>query len=314
METQLGHLDSTQFKAGSERPFVQRLFTNQGRLRSGWGCALFVLLTLGLTFVLEFFAAPFLQKLDYDPETGRSPAHLLLDRTIQFAAALISTWLMARIERRSIREYGFSWQRFGTRYWQGAAIGVGSLSLLLFVIYALGDWRIDGLHLRGWQAGEYALIWGLAFGVTALSEETQMRGYLLAALSRGIGFWPAAILLSLLFASLHLGNGGENYMGIAFAAAAGLAFSYMILRTGSLALVFGFHAAWDWGESFLYGTPDSGQHVYGYLLVSHVSGNPWVSGGLAGPEGSCLGLLILALTVAVVRFSYRGGRLNACPT
>jgi uncharacterized protein len=285
------------------KSWVYTVFVGSGGLRPGWGCALFVLITLGLTFLFGSLAAPFLQGLSPSPEGGRTPAHLALDRILQLIAALISTWLMARIEKRPMRAYGFRRERFIALYLRGGAIGVAGLSVLMFMIYLAGGWRIDGLHLQGGSAWKYGLAWALAFIVAGLSEETQMRGYLLATLSRGISFWPAAIGLSLLFAALHLGNEGENYTGIVFAALAGIAFSYMIWRTGSLALVFGLHAAWDWSESFLFGTPDSGQHVYGFLLQSHPLGNPLVSGGSAGPEGSILGLPVLLLMVIAVYFA-----------
>jgi len=33
-----------------------------------------------------------------------------------------------------------------------------------------------------------------------------------------------------------------------------------IWRTGNLWFAIGNHAAWDWGQTFLFGTPDSGLH------------------------------------------------------
>jgi uncharacterized protein len=302
MSTHVREAPSPQLQATARKSPVYKVFVGSHGLRPGWGCALFVVTTLGFTFLFQSLAAPLLQGLRPCADGGRTAAHLALDRILQLIAVLISTCLMARLEKRPMQAYGFSRERFLALYVQGAAIGITGLSVLL-LIYLAGGWRIDGLNLHGGRGWSYGLAWALAFIFVAFSEESQMRGYLLATLSRGITFWPAAVSLSLLFAALHLGNGGENYAGIVFAALAGVAFSYMIWRTGSLSLVFGLHAAWDWGESFLYGTPDSGQHVCGYLLQSHPLGNPLVSGGSAGPEGSVLGLPVLLLMVIAVHFA-----------
>jgi membrane protease YdiL (CAAX protease family) len=70
--------------------------------------------------------------------------------------------------------------------------------------------------------------------------------------------------------------------------------------TGSLWWAIGFHAAWDWGQSFLYGTPDSGVLVRGHYLSSRPRGSVLLSGGETGPEGSiyAVGLLLLLILFA----------------
>jgi hypothetical protein len=78
--------------------------------------------------------------------------------------------------------------------------------------------------------------------------------------------------------------------------------SYVIWRTGSLAMAFGVHAAWDWAQSFFYGTADSGLHSQGYLLSSHSSGSAWLSGGTAGPEGSVFAIPVTVLVAVAVHF------------
>ena len=286
------------------------VFIGAGGLRVGWGCPLFVLLALGLMFIFQNVAAGWLQGLDSTPNGSRTPGHLALDRALQWLAAIIATWCMSRIDKRRLPAYGFGMKGFAGLYLRGALIGFACLSLLLLILLLGGAWGIDGMHLHGSAAWSYAFAWGGAFALAAFSEETQMRGYLLAVLSRGITFWPAAIALSLLFGALHLGNGGENRIGILTAVVAGIVFSYTIRRTGSLAFAFGMHAAWDWGESFFYGTPDSGQHVYGYLFASHFSSNAFISGGSAGPEGSVLAVPIFVLMGVLAHRVTRGTNID----
>jgi hypothetical protein len=75
-------------------------------------------------------------------------------------------------------------------------------------------------------------------------------------------------------------------------------------RTGSLWWGIGFHTAWDWSQSFLFGVPDSGILVAGRLAQTHPVGNGIWSGGSAGPEASLfvlpiMGVALLAMSVAL---------------
>jgi membrane protease YdiL (CAAX protease family) len=123
-----------------------------------------------------------------------------------------------------------------------------------------------------------------------------LRGYSQYTLARGIGFWPAALILSSAFGLIHLRNGGEQWPGLLAAAFIGLFFCLTLRRTGTLWFAIGFHAAWDWGETFFYSVPDSGMVAPGHLLSSSLRGPQWLSGGSVGPEGSILCFLVIAAT------------------
>jgi hypothetical protein len=234
--------------------------------------------------------------------TELTPAFAFGGEAIQLAAALLATWAMAGIEGRRFGAYGLSGERLFRLFVGGLAIGFGALSLLIWTLHATGVWHYDGMHMHGWAAWQYGLVWAVVFVMVAVAEEMTLRGYLLTTLTRGMTFWPAAIVLSLLFGALHLKNAGEDPFGIIEVVCAGLMLSYVIWRTGSLAMAFGIHAAWDWAQSFFYGTADSGLHMHGYLLSSHSSGSAWLSGGPAGPEGSIFAIPVTLLVIVVVHF------------
>jgi hypothetical protein len=58
----------------------------------------------------------------------------------------------------------------------------------------------------------------------------------------------------------------------------------------------GFHASWDWAQSYLWGTADSGMLIHGHLFSVHPEGNILWSGGSTGPEGS---LMIIPLLLVI---------------
>jgi membrane protease YdiL (CAAX protease family) len=82
-------------------------------------------------------------------------------------------------------------------------------------------------------------------------------------------------------------------LGILQVIATGLLFSLMIRRTSNLWFAIGFHAAWDWAETFFYGTSESGLLGTGRFLNTSVQGPNWLTGGSARPEGSIFALVVL---------------------
>jgi membrane protease YdiL (CAAX protease family) len=127
----------------------------------------------------------------------------------------------------------------------------------------------------------------------------------------GSGFWYAAWVTSTTFGYWHISNRGESWIGIAAAAAIGFVFCVSIRVTRSVWWAIGCHAAWDWAETFFYGTADSGLAASGHYLTTSPRGAALWSGGDVGPEGSILVLgVILALLVALLMI-YGRKRLGA---
>ena len=210
--------------------------------------------------------------------------------------AILATVIVARMEERPLADFGMSPRTmFGARFWEGAVWGYAMLFAILLVLRTTGHFRIESMALAGAAAWRYAAGWALVFLAVSISEEFMFRGYWLWALARRLRFWPAAIITSIVFAVVHLGNPGENALGILQVVATGLLFCLMIRRTGTLWFALGYHAAWDWAETFFYGTPDSGMLGVGRLLNTSVAGPAWLTGGSAGPEGSILAFAVIGL-------------------
>jgi len=217
----------------------------------------------------------------------------------------LATWIVSRMEKRRLDEYGIPLrQAFGKRFWEGSLWGFAMLSAILLVLRATGHFRIDSVALTGRGALGYALGWGATFLAVSLNEELAFRGYWLFTTTRRIRFWPAAWFLSAVFGVAHLGNHGENALGILQVVSTGLLFCLTIRRTGNLWFAIGFHAAWDWAETFFYGTPDSGLLGVGRFLNTSFEGPNWLTGGSAGPEGSVFALLVLLGCAALIHFRF----------
>jgi membrane protease YdiL (CAAX protease family) len=221
---------------------------------------------------------------------------------VTFGIVLLITWLMSRIEHRRFGEYGLGGNR---RRWpqlgQGALTGFGALSVLILFLY-LGHWITFGgalLHSPG-AVLENGFLWLIAFILVGFFEEFFFRGYLQFTLARGIGlgaigFFIAAALFNFGFGFGHGNNPGESPIGLWSAGLIGFVFCISLWYTRSLWWAIGFHATWDWGESYFYGTADSGGVSQGRLFDTHPQGKLLLSGGPTGPEGSVMCLCVIAL-------------------
>ncbi len=71
---------------------------------------------------------------------------------------------------------------------------------------------------------------------------------------------------------LHTRNVGESPIGLLSVGGGGLVFCLSLWYTKSLWWAVGFNAGWDWGQSYLYGTPNGGLVMKGHLLAEHPAG------------------------------------------
>jgi membrane protease YdiL (CAAX protease family) len=279
----------------SER--IQAIFFDLDGPRSGWRVLLYLGMAAAIYIVLNglFSGIPL------------GPLWLQLVAELEaLASVLLPALVMGRMEQRPFGGYGLPRAHaFGKMFWLGTLWGLVALSTLMLALRGSGAYDFEGLSLHGWRILKFAAFWGTYFLVVAVFEEFLTRGYTQFTLAGGMGFWPAAVLLSALFAAIHLHNPQETWIGVLAAGCIGFFFCLTLRRTGSLWFAVGFHAAWDWGESFLYSVPDSGALVPGHLLRSSFHGPNWLTGGSVGPEGSALLFVILIVLSIIFDRVYR---------
>lgn len=217
------------------------------------------------------------------------------------------------------------WLHIGPTSLGGAAIiRYGALWAFSFLLTGLGEEGMTRCYMlftltRGinywWALGSVAAFSLFAF----LNSHGSGAGgvYIMAALgvapclllhlkkSESAGFWEAAWLTSTFFGYVHTFNKGETWIGIFSAAAIGFVFCVSVRLTGSAWWAIGFHASWDWAQTFFYGTADSGLLPKGHYLTTSPAGAALWSGGSDGPEGSLLILPTLVLILLALLLIYR---------
>lgn len=277
----------------------RRVFFGDNGLRCGWRLLIFVVIAIALMAAIWFGVRPATHHLK--AQIWR----MLIGESISLFAVLVAAFIMSRIEGRRFGVYGLPKQRaFGKSFWFGVLWGIVSLTILLLILRGLGAFYFGTLAIHGERIAKFAAVYGLLFLIVGFFEEFFFRGYALFTLTEGIGFWPAAILLSIAFGAVHLGNKGEAWIGALSAGLIGFFFCFTLRRTGTLWFAVGLHAAWDWSESFLYSVPDSGLKMPGHLLNSSFQGSRWLTGGAIGPEGSVFVFVIIAAMWVLFHFLY----------
>ena len=288
-----------------QQPKSSVIFFGPYGLRSGWRALIYLALSF-LTLLLFSIVYRVIFPMPVKSAPGvLSPRIVITGEVLSLMALLLTMFLIATREHRAVDSYGLPGRgAFGSTFWMGAVFGFLALTALLLALRGFHAFYFGTIALRGGLLLRYAALWGIAFVLVGVWEEYFFRGYLQFVLTRGIGFWPGAALTALLFGVTHRSNSGESWIGLIAVVAVGLFFCLTLRRTGDLWFAVGFHAAWDYAQSFVYGVPDSGQPAVGHLFNSRFQGPAWLTGGSVGPEGSVLVFADLALAALAVTWLY----------
>ena len=238
------------------------------------------------------------------PDGVRPVESLILSQLIILVAAVVATAILMRTDRARPPPMLPVSALGGARFFQGLFWGVAGMAALIGLIAWMGGYRITGGALSGTAFGSYAALWVGAAAINGLAENLAILGYPLLRAAQTLGFVPAILLMSVLFAAAHVGNPGENPIGLASVFLTAVLLAASIWRTGNLWLSVGIHAGLVLAEDFLFSVPDSGEVYTGHLVSSQFSGPAWLNGGSAGPEGSVLIFPLLVVGLALLWFAY----------
>jgi membrane protease YdiL (CAAX protease family) len=223
--------------------------------------------------------------------------------------ALLCTGAFALYERRRLDSYGLPFDRaFCLQTFEGALAAVVLVGAVGLAMIALGGMQIRGMADEAGALAVSALAWFGATACAGLAEELFFRAYFLQTLWKGIGFWPAAILIAFVFAADHyFYKTGENIWDVITLVSLSLFMSFTVLRTGTLWFAAGFHSAFNFMQLFVIGTPNGARFPVGRLFDAQFRGPAWLTGGVLGTEASLLMYPAITLLWLYVWRRYRAG-------
>lgn len=290
---------------------IASIFNGPAGVRAGWRFLAFVAIVFALGWVLGMLADRAISWLHVPSRwlDSLAPAQMLIGEILFAIPTAVATYVMARLERRPILSYGFTPSpRSAARFLEGVLAGSAAPAAVALLMLAFGGMTIRGFGLHGTQWLVYPAGWLVVMLMVGFVEEATFRGYPLFALRRGLGFWPAAAVMTLLFGAAHLGKQGENAADIGSVIFLGLFACFTLWMTGSLWFAAGFHFAFDFMQFFVIGTRNGSQTPQGTLFDARFPGPAWINGGPLGTEASYFVFPVTLALFAYVAWRYAGRR------
>jgi membrane protease YdiL (CAAX protease family) len=250
-------------------------------------------------------ALPLARLLKWQPPQPISPAQKLPLVASLYALAPLVIWGIVAIEGSSFAKYGLPWNGAVLRSMGlGLAIGVVGLLALFGLEWGLGwlQWepgataKTDDSHKSPPAVSPVLSTIGLTLLIglwIGLTEELIFRGFFITTLQVDFSLWSTAILVSFVFAVLHLvWEGRENVPQLP-----GLWLMGMVLVLarsvdgGNIGLAWGLHAGWIWTMASL--------DTLGLIRYTGKA-YAWFTGLDDKPLAGVMGLLFLLVTAAVL--------------
>jgi len=263
--------------------------------------AIYVFITIGLAFIVRFFATLF----EVGPAHHLESAAVAVSTFSTLTVAFLATWLTRLGTRERI---GLTEPRVLRKFLWGMLWGALAVTVSVVVPALVGATTLT-------LTMPIPLVSGLVqFGILApagIGEELLIRGLGFNALRRGIGDTAAIIVSSVIFGAMHILNPNSSWIAVLLISLVGIWFGMLTVKTGSLWMPIGAHLAWNFFEGFIYGQPVSGTTPHSSLFdATNGSTSQFWSGGDFGPEAAGFTALVLTAAIVVTIFVSRTQRTS----
>ena len=122
---------------------LHRVFYGSSELRAGWRLLIFLAIVIALINASNLMVRRLLHWAD-------DTTVFLVREVMDFLIFLLASWIMGRIEGRTIADYGLPWRRmFRVQFWQGGLLGFASITSLLVAMRLAGVFHFGTIALHG---------------------------------------------------------------------------------------------------------------------------------------------------------------------
>ena len=274
-------------------------------IQQGWIRALlFVLLGLPISLFIAFgidVATSGMYAYDY-AKGSVDIISFLQDYVLKNVEFLLMVWIFRTfIDKQTFFSLGFDWKGFQIDAWTGFFAAIMILFLGSMILVATQNLFFTNAFFNSKNIAASIVL----FMLVAFIEEIVFRGYLLNNLLESINKWWALIITAAFFAFMHLQNNNITAVSILNLFLAGMILGINYIYTRNLWFAIFFHFAWNFFQGGVLGYKVSGIESGASIMQQNLSGDPLLTGGLFGFEGSaiCTILLTLMLIIFAWRFS-----------
>jgi uncharacterized protein len=270
------------------------------QLRSGWQVSVFMLLTIAISSALFEFSNQLLPQPSNDPQSNITIGLTgIINRVLPLLSGLAASAICSRYLRQT------TWQIPGyslhPRWLQHFLWGL-PLAFVMVTVIVLLELVTGTVSFTGNANAEFSGKVLLLLIAAAAFEEVMFRGYPLQVLAANLSPLAAALILSVPFGLIHLGNPDATFFSTLNTILAGLWLTAAYFRTQSLWLATALHWCWNLSLGVIYGLPVSGITIFSAtaLFQTKPQSSPWFTGADYGPEGGLVGTLIMSAATALL--------------
>lgn len=213
-------------------------------------------------------------------------------------SAMIFLWVKF-YEGRPVYTLGFTSNNAVKKYLFGFGTGAGLNIIVVGIMALFGSIEMDYSEtaLTGFDAVGGVIIMLFGFVVQGASEEILARGWMFQVIGARYKPWIGALITSIFFSVLHLGNDGVNAFAVINLVFFAVLMVIYVMKDGSLWAACGWHSAWNWTMGNVLGLSVSGTEDKACLINLGTTGNELISGGGFGPEGSMITSVVLLISI-----------------
>lgn len=270
----------------------------------------YLVVFVGAVFIVQFGVLGVLGAVWEAPQ-GSATAQV--QEAIGALASILAVFAwVAWFERRPVWTIGFRRPRRGIALLAvGIVVGAVMISLPILILWATGAYERGTAPATsssggGWAAAGVVLLLIVPFVFQGGQEEVLTRGFLLQNSGLQLRGWLAIALPAAIFTLLHGVLTRPNALVVILGFA--LFASFVALQQGSLWLIGGIHAGWNWALGNVWGIPVSGlapkDEALVYLRPAEGTSD-WITGGTFGTEGSLPAVVMILTATAVAYVAYR---------
>ena len=222
-----------------------------------------------------------------------------------FTLVALLLWVVLK-EGRPFSSLGFRGGNPVGKLAFGVVIGALMMAAGVLALTVMGQYETGASQHTNVGSEALALLLPLAvvFLLQASTEEAVTRGYMLQIGGLQLPGWVAVIATSVIFSILRVGASPLALVNIALYA---LFASFVALGQGSLWLICGIHAGWNYFQGNIFGVPVSGHAEASSLFAFGPAegSSDLLSGGDFGIEASLAGTVVLVVALVIAFAAYR---------
>ena len=251
-----------------------------------------VLLTIG-----EIAGLIFLMPLTLSFLLPLDPFSTLVLNLFNFAFIALAVILWARfVEKSPLMGLGFTRKHAFRDFLIGWGLGGAMLTLCVLIMMVLGVVTISDFQFSSEQFLQFFILI-LAWSVQGTTEEILTRGWMLPSIANKNNIPVAILVSSLFFTAIHIGNNGISILPLIDLLLFAILACLLMLKTGNIWVISGWHAAWNCFQGNVFNFPVSGTETGQGFIQVYTQGPEWLSGGQFGVEGSIVSVLVQLLII-----------------